>query len=260
MTRAAIPLPQDLPEPIRTLVVERIEPVLADVRTLLALPRVPGSPSFVAAAVPALFSVLAGLSRVFFHATGGDRPAFAAVAERYPLADEPAHALKEPKSFVEGLYAHYQAALVHGLGLPLKRDSRYEPWRFSLLRLSGRDLRLEVDRVRTLQSGEALVQALDAHHGWPVGVGPTLSVTRGALRLEVDALYVGVRRLTETLVADPHLRTGATVAIEPWYAAFMEGEAARAAAILAAPGIVRSLDPEPQPRRATGRAGGQAAL
>ena len=50
MTRAAIPLPQDLPEPIRTLVVERIEPVLADVRTLLALPRVPGSPSFVAAA------------------------------------------------------------------------------------------------------------------------------------------------------------------------------------------------------------------
>lgn len=259
MTRASIPLPTDVPEAIRTLVVERIEPVLGDVRTLLAMPRTPGPSSFVAATVPAMFSLLAGLSRVFFHATGGDRPAFAAVAERYPLADEPAHAVKDSKVFVDGLYAHYQAALVSGLGLHLKRDSRYEPWRFSLLRLAGQDRRLEVDRVRTLLGGEALVQALDAPSGWPVGVGPTLSLTDGALRLEVDALYVGLRRLTAVLAADPQLQEGATTVLEPWHAAMVQGDSERAAAILADPGRGPSSSLEPQPWRIPGRAGGQAA-
>jgi len=246
MSRAPIPLSTDVPEPIRALVVERIEPVLEDVRLLLALPRTSGSAGFAAAAVPAMFSVLAGLSRVFFHATGGDRPAFAAVAERYPVASEPAHAIKEPKAFVEGLYAHYQASLVHGLGLPLKRDTRYEPWRCSTLRMGGRDLRLEVDRIRTLQGGDALVQALESQSGWPVGVGPTLSLTTGALRLEVDALYCGLRRLVLALASDPGLRQGAVALLEPWYAAFLRGEAERAAAILAAQPTARAAAAEPQ--------------
>lgn len=257
MSSAPIPLSQDVPEPIRALVVERIEPALADVRLLLALPRVPGAASFSAAAVPAMFSVIAGLSRVFFHSTVGDRPAFAAVAERYPLADEPAHAIKEPKAFVEGLYAHYQASLVHGLGLALKRDTRYEPWRHSPLRMAGRDLGLTVDRVRTMQAGEALVQALDSPTGWPVGVGPTLSLTTGSLRLEVDALYCGLRRLVLALASDRALWGGAVALLEPWHAAALQGEAETVATILTEPAVARpaSLGPQQTPGR-IGRQGG----
>lgn len=235
MDDTLVPLDADVPESVRAFVAERIEPVLADVRCLLAQPRKPGGRGSEAASVPALFSVLGGLSRVFFHDVTGDRPSFAAVAERYPTGDEPAHAIKDPKLFAEGLYLHYQASLVHGLGLHMRRDGRYEPWRLAPARFGGRDLRLAVERLQALADGDRLVASLDAPSGWPAGVGPTLSLTTESLRLEVDAFYCGLRRLVLALAVDAALRPAAVAVLEPWYAEHRRLEGVRTAAILEAP-------------------------
>jgi hypothetical protein len=235
MRESVMALADDVPDPVRAFVAERVEPVFADVGQLLGLPRTPDGRGFEAATVPALFSVVGGLARVFFHTVTGDRASFAAVAERYPTADEPAHAVKDPKLFAEALYLHYQASLLHGLGLSMKRDSRYEPWRVAPVRLAGRELRLSVERLRSLQSGDVLLAGLDAPAGWPGGVGPTLSLTTDALRLEVDAFYCGLRRLVRLLAEDPMLRAGALAVLQPWYADALRRDAERAAAILDAP-------------------------
>jgi hypothetical protein len=240
MREGMIALADDVPEPVRAFVAERVEPVFADVGRLLGLPRSADGRGFEAATVPALFSVVGGLSRVFFHTVTGERASFAAVAERYPTGDEPAHAVKDPKLFAEALYLHYQASLVHGLGLSMKRDSRYEPWRLAPVKLAGRELRLSVERLRSLLAGDSLLAGLAVPTGWPGGVGPTLSLTTDALRLEVDALYCGLRRLVRSLSEDPALRAGALAVLEPWYADVLRRDAERAAAILDAPVPARS--------------------
>lgn len=232
MSDAPIHLDPDVPEPLRAFVVDRIEPVFSDVRRLLALPRVAGSRACEAVTLPALFSVLGGLSRVFFSAATGDRQGFLAAAERYPTEAEPAHAIKDPRAFSEGLHAHYMATLVHGLGLHMKRDGRYEPWRLAPLRFANRDLRLQVERLQALTSGDALLAGLEAPEGWLAGVGPTLSLTSEGLRLEVDAFYCGLRRLVSRLAHDEALAAGAAAVLAPWHADGLRSEAEQAARIL----------------------------
>lgn len=232
MSDAPIELDADVPEPLRAFVAERVEPVFDDVRRLLALPRVAGARAAEAITLPALFTVLGGLSRVFFSGATGDRQGFLSAAEHYPTEAEPAHAIKDPRAFAEALHAHYQASLVHGLGLHMKRDGRYEPWRLAPLRFAGRDLRLRVERLQALTSGDALLAGLETTDGWMAGVGPTLSLTSEGLRLEVDAFYCGLRRLVRRLAHDTALATGAAAVLEPWHADSLRGEAEQAARIL----------------------------
>lgn len=234
MSEAAMGLDPGVPDPIRAFVSERIEPVFADVGRLLAAPRGPEGRGFEAVVLPTLFAVLGGLSRIFFHSVTGERQSFVVVAERYPTDDEPAHAIKDPRLFAEALHAHYGASLLHGLGLHMKRDGRYEPWRLAPIRLQGRELRLSVERLQPLTiSGEALRAGLEAPQGWLAGVGPTLALTTDALRLEVDAFYCGLRRLVRGLIADRGLWPGALTTLAPWYAEARRCEDERAAAILA---------------------------
>jgi hypothetical protein len=265
MRDAAIALNAAVPEPIRAFVAERMEPVFGDVRRLLALPREAGGRGFEGTAAPALLSLVGALSRVFFPTVTGERAAFLAVAERYPTIDEPAHAVKDPKAFAEGLYAHYQAAVVHGLGLHMKRDGRYEPWRLAPVKFAGRDVRLGVERLRALSVGDAVLAGLDAPSGWPTGVGPTLSLTTDALRLEVDALYCGTRRLVRSLTEDGSLQAGACAMLQSWHAELLQRDAHTAASLLAAGASVgtgagaatgavrRSLEPVPATGPGSGR-------
>lgn len=259
MSDAPIHLDSAVPEPLRAFIVERIEPVFDDVRRLLALPRVAGSRASEAVTLPALFSVMGGLSRVFFSAATGDRQGFLSAAELYPTDAEPAHAIKDPRAFAEALHAHYQASLVHGLGLHMKRDGRYEPWRLAPLRFAGRDLRLRVERLQALTSGDALLAGLEAAHGWMAGVGPTLSLTSEGLRLEVDAFYCGLRRLVPKLAHDAALAAGAAAVLAPWHADGLRSEAEQAARILASePSVLASRVPLSASTAAAG--GGGSAL
>ncbi|MCP5328077.1 MAG: hypothetical protein H7A16_09710 [Sinobacteraceae bacterium] len=229
----AVGLDPGVPDPIRMFVAERVAPVFADLGRLLAAPRDAEGRGFEAVILPSLFALLNALSRVFFHSATGERQSFMAIAERYPADDEPAHAIKDPRLFAEALHAHYGASLLHGLGLHMKRDGRYEPWRIAPVRVQGRELRLSVERLRALSSGgEALLAGLDAESGWPTGVGPTLTLTTDSLRLELDAFYCGLRRLVRRLAEDKDLWPGALAVLAPWYAATLQSQDERAEAIL----------------------------
>lgn len=235
MGDVAVGFDPGVPDPIRMFVAERVAPVFADLGRLLAAPRDAEGRGFEAVIAPGLFALLTALSRVFFHSATGERQSFMAVAERYPTDDEPAHAIKDPRLFAEALYAHYGASLLHGLGLHMKRDGRYEPWRIAPVRVQGRELRLSVERLRALSSsGDALLAGLDAESGWPTGVGPTLTLTTDSLRLEVDAFYCGLRRLVRRLAEDRDLWPGALAMLAPWYEEMLQSQNERAEAILGA--------------------------
>ena len=232
MSYAPLVLDPTVPEPIQAFVAERVEPLLKQVRQLLALPAAAEEAGVELAVAPAMFSVLGGLSQVFFNALAGDRPSFLAVAERYSAEHEPGNAIKDPKKFADLLYIHHRSSLVHGLGLNMQRDGRFEPWRVTPLAIDGKPTRLKLARTRTLPVTETFLAALESPAGGVPGAGPTLSFTVDGLRLELDALYCGLRRLTRRLAEDTTLQAGAVRVLQPWFAEVRRWEDETAAALL----------------------------
>ncbi len=225
------------PEPIHVFVADRIESVLRQVRALLALPVTPETDGIELVVAPALFSVLNGLSQVFFNALVGEKPSFLAVAERYSADHEPGNAIKDAKRFADLLHVHHRANLVHGLGLNMLRDGRFEPWRMMPLSIDGKPMRLKLARTRALPVTEGFLTALESPAGGVAGAGATLSFTVDGLRLELDAFYCGVRRLTRRLAEDRTLQPGATRVLQPWYAELQHWENETATQLLTAGGV-----------------------
>ena len=81
MAYTPLVLDPSTPEPIQAFVAERIEPLLRQVRALLALPVTPEAAGVELVVAPALFSVLGGLSQVFFK----DGSSTERVAIDYPI-------------------------------------------------------------------------------------------------------------------------------------------------------------------------------
>jgi hypothetical protein len=223
-----------VPESIQAFVAERVEPVLRQVRALLALPVSPEAAGVERVAAPALFSVLGGLSQVFFHSQSSEKLSFLALAERYPTGHEPGNAIKDAKRFADLLYMHHRASLVHGLGLNLLRDSRYEPWRVAPLAIDGKPMRLQLARTRALPVTENFVAGLESTAGGVAGAGATLSFAVEGLRLELDAFYCGVRRVTRRLAEDVTLQPGAVRVLQPWLVELRNWENETASQLLSA--------------------------
>jgi hypothetical protein len=112
----AIRLSRSVPAGIRSVVRKRIEPILHDVRAMLAQPKRSG-PAFNFSATIVLACVVGGLARVFDSRTLGDEASFKNVGRRYPLADEPNNGEKDPEKFASALYETYRGNLVHSLGI-----------------------------------------------------------------------------------------------------------------------------------------------
>lgn len=222
-----------VPESVQAFVAERVDPLLAQVRRLLGLPVSAGEPGVELVAAPALLSVLGGLSQVFFNSQSSEKLGFLAMAERYPTSHEPGNAVCDAKRFADLLYMHHRAALVHGLGLNLLRDGRFEPWRVAPLSIDGKPTRLSFARTHSLPVTEAFLAALDSSAGGVAGAGATLSFAVEGLRLELDAFYCGVRRVTRRLAEDVTLRAGAVRMLQPWFSELQQREDERAAALLA---------------------------
>jgi hypothetical protein len=223
-----------VPESLQAFVAERVEPLLRQVRALLALPVSPDAAGVELVAVPALFSVLGGLSQVFFNSQSSEKLSFLAVAERYPTGHEPGNAIKDAKRFADLLYVHHRAHLVHGLGLNLLRDSRFEAWRVAPLAIDGKPMRLQLSRTRALPVTENFLAALESPAGGVAGAGATLSFAVEGLRLELDAFYCGVRRVTRRLAEDVTLQPGAVRVLQPWFSELQHWETETASQLLAA--------------------------
>jgi len=247
MAYTPLVLDPSTPEPIQAFVAERIEPLLRQVRALLALPVTPEAAGVELVVAPALFSVLGGLSQGFFNSLAGQKPSFLAVAARYSADHEPGNAIKDAKRFADLLHVHHRANLVHGLGLNMHRDGRFEPWRIMPLSIDGKPMRLKLARTRTLPLTERFLAALENPAGGVTGAGPTLSFTVDGLRLELDAFYCGVRRVTRRLAEDRTLQPGATRVLQPWYAELQHWENETAALLLTAGSV-----PGATPGNATG--------
>jgi hypothetical protein len=209
-----IPLRADVTASIRAAVEKRIEPNLRDVRLMLEFPRIPGGeePGFNFSAASVLFSVIGGLSRMFFSATKKDSEAFPQTAKRYPLNDEPWNAIRDPEYFGAELYKIYRCNLVHSLGLTLEWSERLSRWEVITLG----SLR-KVTRHPVLPLSEEQLAELDEPAARPSWLKATLSTDDAIVRLNVEALYWGVRRLVRELAEDASLRASAEAFIRPWY-------------------------------------------
>jgi hypothetical protein len=170
------------------------------------------SPVSISPPPPRFFSVIGGLSRVFFSTTRSDSRAFQEAAKRYPLADEPHNGIRRADDFAAELYEVYRCNLVHSLGLNVEwsdANSRWEIVELPILR--------KVTRHPTLPLTESHLAELDQPTGRPAWLPPTLSQDGGVIRLNAEGLYWGVRRLVRSLAEDPALTAGAEQFAQPWF-------------------------------------------
>lgn len=219
MPYAAIDLPRSVPDAVRWFIADRVEPYLRDARYLLGAPADPGGAQLDASIASILCGVLAGMGHVFYNEISSEGMAFRAIATRYPLQDEPANAISDAAEFAHELDCIRRNGLVQTLGFNFERDDR-----------TGRFILAEVDdryviarhpgvRVSDLQLAE-----MERMSGRPDGLAPTLLRLTSAcasptIRLDVHALYWGVRRVLAALAADPSRAPIAVKVLQPWYVA-----------------------------------------
>jgi hypothetical protein len=204
------------PAEVVKFVRQRVEPVLRDVRHALEYPKVNGQPGFNMTAAGALCGVVGGLSRVFFSGTKGDGASFRQVANRYAAIDsasaiDPTTGQPDAAKFADKLYGVYRCNLAHALGLSTKWDDKLSRWAIKPLQVQTK-----VTRWEPLPVTEARLQELDKIGPWPANLPPTLSQDGGVERLNVDAFYCGIRRLTQELAEDSTLAHGAVAILSDW--------------------------------------------
>ncbi len=202
----------EIPESVRMLVAKRIDPVLRDVRTMLAFPRELGEVGFNLTATPALFSIIGGLSRVFFSNVKGDRESFPMVAERYPLSEEPQRAIRDAQRFSTELYKTYRNSLIHSFGLSVKWSNDNNRYHVETMENVPKIVR------HSLAPPEKQLDELENASGRPDWLEPTLAERDNVVRLCPDALYWGVRRLVRLLAEDDGLHDSAMSLLAPWAA------------------------------------------
>jgi hypothetical protein len=208
MPYAALQLDTSVPEPIRIYVSDRVDPFLRDVRWMLTAPGEPGGPELNWSIAVVLFTVVGGLSRVFYNEVTGDSDSFKAVAARMALRSNSGIA---GAVFADTLYDVYRNGLIHSSGIHVDRDSPKDPWSFSAMRERYVVARWRQGDPRT----EAELQAMDSSIQ-PEGLPPILIVDDIKVRLDVDALYCGARRTAIDLANDPTRRASALRFLTPW--------------------------------------------
>lgn len=244
MAYRQIDLGHSVPEPIRLFVGDRVEPYLRDIRWMLTAPTAaePTGPCLNMSIASMLCAVIGGLGRIFYNDKAGDGECFRAAAKRYPLQDEPPGGVTDPQLFARELYKAYRCGLVHSFGLHMKQSK--VGWK-----IRDAKERYVVARRRVLPVEERELVEMDLPTGQPNGVGATLT-RHGApdakVRLEVDALYVGVRRLVVILASDSGLQRTAVGALAPWYRALRTPMIEYSSTVSSVPLVQTYILPRPQ--------------
>jgi hypothetical protein len=180
---------------IRRLVRDRVDLYLGDVHAMLRLPRaelgIAAACNFAIAEI--LCAVISGLSRIFVPSVRKSGDAFVAVLCEYPIASEP-HGISLT-DFGTRLYTVYRCNVVHSLGINV--DWSKEQQRQVIKPLGEVKIRREC-----VSMSEEDLQALESETR-PAWLGSTIDLEGRTFRLNVEALYWGVRRLTRTLANSP---------------------------------------------------------
>ena len=179
---------------IRRLVRERVDLYLSDVHAMLRLPLpkvgIEAGCNFAIAEV--LCAVISGLSRVFLPNIEQAGQAFKAVLAAYPHSAEPASTVLAG-DFPNRLYNAYRNNVVHSLGI----NVRWSPGNKQHMIESLGEVKIRREK-QTMTASELADLEGGARPAW---CGPTIDQEGRTFRLNVEALYWGVRRMTQTLAA-----------------------------------------------------------
>jgi hypothetical protein len=200
MAYTEVTVPDHVGPCVRWVVREALDPRLSDVHALLRLPlpelgiRTAGHFTI----VTALFECIEGVSAVLFPRTGNSGEAFLECMQRHYRVEgnEPSGALPTDKVATELLFT-FRNPMQHCLGLALKPPDRQgirEPLVMQHELLVFRE---------AFSLSEAEIEALE-RPTWPTRLRlPTLQMhVPDTMFLCVEALYVGTRRLIQSVLAD----------------------------------------------------------
>ncbi len=138
-----------------------------------------------------LLSAIAGLSTTLYSTKGSNGARFrGTVTGYYPFTEEPLNA-PAPDVAAQTLWSVLRNPLAHDLGLDLEKHAKTPEIKImrNLTRANSRGL------------PESAIEALECSATSPLR-HPTVQIRPDATVLFIDALYRGVRRLTERMLCD----------------------------------------------------------
>jgi hypothetical protein len=166
-----------------------IEPVHGMFRLPLPHYRIGGQFHFSMAQT--LLSAVAGLSTTLYSTIGGNGARFRGIiVGYYPFDEEPKNAVSADLA-ADTLWAVLRNPLAHDLGFDLAKKAKTPE--IKVLR--------NLTKSKTRGLSELAIEALERPGPNPLN-DPTLQIRSDATVLCIDALYRGVRRLTERIVLD----------------------------------------------------------
>lgn len=181
------------PANVRKLVEKLESHYLSDVHSMLRLPipnyRIMAGCNFAIAQV--LMATVGGVSTTLYSHSGGKGKRFKnLLIDYYPLKLEPGRSVL-PEKAADVIYSVFRNPLTHDLGLDIEKKAKTPSVK----------LKRRATKHKTKGLPEKEIEALEDSAKRP-SMSPTVIIRPDATILFVEALYWGVRRMIEDLVAD----------------------------------------------------------
>jgi hypothetical protein len=181
------------PATVRKLVGTLESHYLCDVHSMLRLPipnyRIMAGCNF--AAVQVLMATIGGISTTLYSHTGGKGKRFKdLLIGYYPWSLEPPNTVT-PVQATDIIYSVFRDPLTHDLGLDIEKKAK----------TPSVEIKRRATKNKTRGLPEKEIEALENTASRP-NMSPTVTVRPDATVLFIEALYWGVRRMIEDLLAD----------------------------------------------------------
>lgn len=150
------------------------------------------------AIVDVLLSTIAGVSTILYpRGPGGDGELFRACVRDFWPEDEPPPCI-EREELSRELWSKARNPMAHCLGMALEKDMRA---RIRIPAEWGHSVKIVRDRGSW---SPAELASIEGDEGWPPVLSrPTGQWRDGFLKLSCEALYRGVRKMTEAILREP---------------------------------------------------------
>ena len=194
MPYVQLKLRDSLPEPVRFVIREGVEPLLRDVHRMLAMPAEPNPPShggqMQQSIALVLLATVAGVSKTLLHVPPGepasDRARFTQCLTGFFPWDLDPPTGASAKEASEILYRVFRNPLVHSLGMGKSGGPR-----------------IRIGRGHPGERGDRRVEELERTPDKPVSE-PCLVVSPVGITLWLEPFYWGVRKVVERWAYDLH--------------------------------------------------------
>ncbi|MBI4084258.1 MAG: hypothetical protein HY423_16755 [Candidatus Lambdaproteobacteria bacterium] len=223
MPYTPLTIPPDVPDVVRRLVQEQLEPQLRDIHAMLRLPldddpfKAGGNVTIASA----LLNLVGGISIVLYKSTGSSGSLFKNVLTNfYPWDDETGGLSGDAAA--NTLYETFRNNLTHSMGLSVKEKKKHGPATRRLAPM-GKPVKIKrwrapdiPGRSREEAPGptDEFVTSLESDQR-PQNISATLTERSDATVLLVESLYWGIRRMVEKLLNDRDAMTNASKFLAP---------------------------------------------